>query len=80
MSPRARSNRKLTATSAFEYIRKCSKAASSRRSKWIHPTVARGMPGGSQSSSQAVDGTRSELGHGSVDRCNDRGRGIVNSG
>jgi potassium-transporting ATPase potassium-binding subunit len=47
MSPRARSNRKLTATSVFEYMRICSKAASSRRSKWIHPMLARTMPGGS---------------------------------
>src|SRR5271157_355041 len=47
MSPRARSNRKLTATSVFEYMRICSKAASNRRSKCIHSMLARTMPGGS---------------------------------
>ena len=48
--------RKLTATSAFEYMRICSAFQQALAIELIHPTVARGMPGGSQSARLAVDG------------------------
>ncbi len=50
MSPRARSIRRLTAISAFEYMRICSKAESSRCSKSVQGMLTRTPPGGSYKS------------------------------